>query len=69
LDMAEKYKLWLTNEFSRIKDFLAATLKPDSPEYAYVVLQDGGVLKDNILADFGPEVWEDFQTNFLDTYK
>jgi len=66
LDMADKYKRWLDTEFPRVKDFLAATLKPDSLEYAHVVLQDGGVLKDGILSDFGPEIWEDFQTNFLD---
>ncbi|MDO9256930.1 MAG: hypothetical protein Q7U54_15525 [Bacteroidales bacterium] len=69
LDMAEKYKKWIDTEFSRVKDFLAATLKPDSLEYSHVVLQDGGVLKDGVLSDFGPEVWDDFQTNFLDTYK
>ena len=66
---SEKHKKWIANEFSRVKDFLAATLNPRSLEYAHVVFQDGGVLKDGVLADFGPEVWEDFQTNFLDTYK
>ncbi len=69
MDMAQKYKNWIDNEFSRIKDFLAATLKPESPEYSHLVLQDGGVLKDGVLTDFGPEVWEDFQINFLDNYK
>lgn len=69
LDMAEKYKRWIDNEFSRVKDFLAATLKPESLEYSHVVMQDGGFLKDGVLADFGPEVWEDFQINFLDYYK
>lgn len=69
LDIAEKYKRWVNTEFSRLKDFLATTLKPDSPEYAHVVLQDGGLLKDGVLSDFGPEIWEDFQTNFLDTGK
>ena len=66
---AEKHKKWIANEFSRVKDFLAATLNPRSLEYAHVVFQDGGLLKDGVLTDFGPEVWEDFQTNFLDTYK
>ncbi len=59
-----RYKEWLKGEFSRIKDFLAASVKPNL-EYAHV-LQDGGELKDGILADLGPEVWEDFQTNFID---
>jgi glycine cleavage system H lipoate-binding protein/ABC-type phosphate transport system substrate-binding protein len=69
LDIAEKYKNWLNTEFSRVKDFLAVTLNPTSVEYSHAVLQDGGLLKDGILADFGPEVWEDFQTNFLDAFK
>jgi hypothetical protein len=31
------------------------------------MLQEGGELRDGILADLGPEVWEDFQTNFIDS--
>ncbi len=66
LDMAEKYKTWLNNEFARLKDFLAVSIKVDKSEYENVVLQDGGILKDNILEEFGPEVWEDFQAHFMD---
>jgi len=69
LDMAEKYRTWLLIEFSRVKDFLAASLKVNKIEYEHVVLQDGGVLKESILEDLGPEVWDDFQTNFLDINK
>jgi hypothetical protein len=69
MDMSEKYRKWINTEFSRMKDFLAATLKPNSLEYTHVVLQDGGILKEGVLADFGPEVWDDFQTNFLELYK
>ncbi|HEX7583437.1 MAG TPA: substrate-binding domain-containing protein [Prolixibacteraceae bacterium] len=65
LSMGEKYKTWLKDEFPRLKDFFAAALKT-TPEYAHIAFQDGGALKDNILADFDPEVWEDFQTKFLD---
>ena len=66
LTMAEKYKTWIKDEFSRLKDFFATVVKTDSPEYALIVLQDGGALKDNVLADFGPEIWDDFQTKFID---
>ena len=69
LDMAGKYKRWLNTEFTRVKDFLAATLKHDDIEYAYIVLQDGGMLKDGVLSGFGPKTWEDFQTKFLDNYR
>ena len=64
--MAEKYTEWIKYEFSRLKDFFAASLKANTSEYSHIVLQDGGDIKDNILADFGPEVWEDFQTKFID---
>ncbi len=32
----------------------------------FAILQDGGELRDNILADQGPEVWEEFQRKFID---
>jgi hypothetical protein len=64
--MAEKYKTELKKEFQRLKDFLVSALKVYEPEYA-MILQDGGALKDNILGEFGPEVWDDFQTKFIDT--
>jgi glycine cleavage system H lipoate-binding protein/ABC-type phosphate transport system substrate-binding protein len=66
LFMADKYKLHIKNEFSRLKEFLALALKEDTDKYALVVLQDGGELRDGILSNLGPEVWEDFQTNFID---
>jgi hypothetical protein len=65
--MAERYSEWLKYEFSRLKDFFAASLKANTLEYAHVVLQDGGDIMDNILSDFGPDVWEDFQTKFIDS--
>ena len=66
LSMAEKYKTWLIEEFSRLKDFFASVGRKNVPEYAFVAMQDGGSLKDCILADLGPETWEEFQTKFLD---
>jgi len=65
LIMWRKYNDWLKNEFTRLKDFLKDFVKFDTHEYA-PVLQDGGELKDGVLADFGPEIWEEFQTNFID---
>jgi glycine cleavage system H lipoate-binding protein len=65
LIMAEKYKDWLKNEISRLKDFLAYNRQTNNTEFIPVMLQDGGELKDNLLLDFGPEVWEDFQIKFI----
>ncbi|MEZ5083627.1 MAG: hypothetical protein R2750_09275 [Bacteroidales bacterium] len=67
LAMANKYKDWLKNEFLRLKDFIATSAKINSLAYEPVILQEGGEFKDNILQDFRPEVWEDFQKHFLDT--
>ncbi len=67
--MADKYREWIQYEFWRLKDFLTIKLNTKMPQYAHVVLQDGGAIKDNVLADFGPEVWEEFQINFIDTMK
>lgn len=65
--MSEKYKKWIGQEFSRLKDVFSKVLKTNTIGYSQVVMQDGGALKDNILSEMGPEVWEDFQTNFIDT--
>lgn len=67
LFMGEKYKEWLRNEFTRLKDFFTAAVISNNAVYEHIVLQDGGEISDNILADLSPEVWEDFQTNFIDT--
>ncbi len=67
LRMAGRYKEWLSTEFTRLKDFLAGSTNGKSEEYTRLVFQDGGVLKDHVLHDFGPEIWEDFQKNFIDT--
>jgi glycine cleavage system H lipoate-binding protein/ABC-type phosphate transport system substrate-binding protein len=69
LFMAEECQAWLKNEFTRLKDFLAVFIKKGIPEYAPVILQDGGELKDNLLSGLSSEVWEDFQTHFLDNSK
>jgi glycine cleavage system H lipoate-binding protein/ABC-type phosphate transport system substrate-binding protein len=67
--MADKFREWLDDEFVRLKDFLAASANSNNVVYEHIVLQDGGELTDNVLADLGPEVWEDFQTHFIDISK
>lgn len=67
LIMAEKYKEWLKNEFTRLKDFLSVVKLKSNAESARIMLQDGGELKVNVLADMGPEVWEEFQAKFINT--
>ncbi|MBN2806797.1 MAG: hypothetical protein JXR22_09070 [Prolixibacteraceae bacterium] len=64
--MAEKYTEWLKVEFTRFKDFITRVAGKNHFGEASVVMQDGGELPTNVLHRMGPEVWEDFQTQFLD---
>ncbi|MCB2222480.1 MAG: hypothetical protein KQI35_19005 [Bacteroidetes bacterium] len=66
LRMADKYKEWLQYEFTRLKDFLAGTINIGQKELVPVAYQEGGELKDQVLREQGPEVWEDFQKKFVD---
>jgi glycine cleavage system H lipoate-binding protein/ABC-type phosphate transport system substrate-binding protein len=66
LFMADKQRLYIKNEVSRLKDFLAGIIMTDNEKYAQVILQDGGEIIDNTLANLGPEIWEDFQSKFID---
>jgi glycine cleavage system H lipoate-binding protein/ABC-type phosphate transport system substrate-binding protein len=66
LFMADKQREFITKEFSRLKDFLMKALGSETGIYAQVILQDGGEISDGVLSEMGPEIWEDFQTNFID---
>jgi glycine cleavage system H lipoate-binding protein len=63
---ADKYRQYLSQEFTRLKDFMSAVLTSGNKEYSHVVLQDGGEISDGILSLMGPEVWDDFQTKYID---
>ncbi len=65
--MGDRYRTWIHQEMVRLKDFLSSSLKEHRLELSAVALQDGGPLQDNVLAGFGPEIWDDFQTKYLDT--
>jgi glycine cleavage system H lipoate-binding protein len=64
---AEKYRQYLNQEFTRLKDFMTSALNTGNEKYSLAaILQDGGELHDGILSKMGPEVWEDFQTKYID---
>lgn len=66
LFFSEKYRQFLIKEFTRFKDFLTDIINTGNEKYSYAILQDGGELYDGILSQMGPEVWEDFQTKYID---
>jgi glycine cleavage system H lipoate-binding protein len=63
--MADRYRQWISDEFTRLKFFLS-TITRENSTCAQVIMQDGGELTENVLSDLEPEVWEDFQTRFID---
>lgn len=66
MSMSINYLEWLGEEFTRLRDFLAGIIKRDDSAQLSIVLQDGGEIKESVLEELGPQVWEDFQTVFLD---
>ncbi len=64
--MYQTYEKWLKNEYGRLRDFFAGFKSPGQQELVPAVLQDGGEVVDNVLADLDPKVWEEFQTRFVD---
>jgi glycine cleavage system H lipoate-binding protein/ABC-type phosphate transport system substrate-binding protein len=63
--MGESYGKWLTDEFTRLKDFFATGLKLKGSPEPVPVMQDGGEIRDGVLEEFGHEVWEEFQATFI----
>jgi glycine cleavage system H protein len=67
--LAEEATIWSERELLRFKDFLAVTMKNNSPEASMVILQDGGELCDHSLSALPDETWKDFQKEFLNLYR
>lgn len=63
--MGEPYGQWLKDEFIRLKDFFSTGLKLKGSAELVPVMQDGGEIRDGVLEDFEPEVWEEFQAVFI----
>jgi len=65
LYLAEETINWSKNEVARYKDFVAEAFKKQHQGEEALILQDGGEIADQSLAEFDSEVWNDFQSNFL----
>ena len=64
--LAEEATQWSKTELERFKDFMAHSAGKYGTYPSLAVLQDGGELCDNVLAELPNEVWQDFQKEFLD---
>jgi len=63
--MGDHYREWIKAEFSRLKDFLSSGIKPLGNVEPAQVMQEGGEIREGVLEGFGPDVWEEFQTGFI----
>jgi glycine cleavage system H lipoate-binding protein/ABC-type phosphate transport system substrate-binding protein len=63
--MGEPYGIWLKAEMARLRDFFATGLKFKDSQMLVPVLQDGGEIREGVLKNLGPEVWEEFQSGFI----
>jgi glycine cleavage system H protein len=63
--LAEEAVAWSKMELERFRDFLADSQADYSPEPSMIILQDGGELIDQPLAEQPVKVWQNFQESFL----
>lgn len=62
--LAEDAVNWSKQEITRFKDFIAESTKKHAQEPANLILQDGGEIAVNALAEMPDEVWKDFEKHF-----
>ena len=63
--LADEAVAWSKKELLKFRDFMAESMKKQSPETAMLILQDGGELCDRPLSELPEAVWQDFQKSFL----
>jgi glycine cleavage system H lipoate-binding protein len=62
-----QYRDWIKSELTRLKDFVACSHNLQLVPNATVAYQEGGEISAQPLKEMSPELWEDFQTYFIDT--
>lgn len=65
LCMADQYRDWLKSEYNRFKEFIVNALQSTSSLQTQAVMLDGGELMEGLMETADPQVWEEFQTKFL----
>ncbi|MCF7823177.1 MAG: hypothetical protein K9N35_03305 [Candidatus Marinimicrobia bacterium] len=67
--LGEKAREWVQEEQTRLRDVLAFAERKYSPLPEPVLLQEGGEIRDHVLEPLSSEIWEEFQTEFIDAVK
>lgn len=63
--LADAAASWSKSELQRFKDFLATRLPKYSSDASLVAMQDGGELRNHLLPELPGEMWQEFETEFL----
>jgi glycine cleavage system H protein len=65
--LATEATKWMEKEVIRFKDFVMISLGKNQVESSGIILQDGGELREDTLAEMPENMWKDFQQDFLNT--
>lgn len=69
LIIGEKAQQWIQQEQARLRDVLAFAEQKYNLTPQPVLLQEGGEISDHVLESLSPEIWEEFQSEFIDAVK
>ncbi len=69
LVLGEKAQQWIQQEQARLRDVLAFAERKYDLNVQPVLLQEGGEVADHVLESMSPEIWEEFQSEFIDAVK
>ncbi len=64
--LSAKAEDWLKKEYDRLRDFLVFSSQKYSINPSMIALQEGGPIQDYVLSNLSAEVWEEFQSEFID---
>lgn len=67
--IGEKANQWLQGETARLRDVLAFALQKYELTPQPIMLQEGGEISNNVLESLSPEIWAEFQSEFIDSVK
>ena len=69
LILGEKAQEWIRKEHARLRDVLAFAELKYNLNTQPILLQEGGEIADQVLEPMSPEIWEEFQSEFIDAVK
>ncbi len=69
LILGEKAQQWIQQERARLRDVLAFAERKYDLSPQPVLLQEGGEITDHVLKSLPPEIWDEFQSEFIDAVR